>query len=65
MPRYFVRRHGKGPSQRVTGWYDDDAPLLPALYVPDHKAAETGLLDKNGDPIMRAPNKMGFHWGDE
>ena len=37
-------------------------PLTPDLKVSDHKAADTGLVDHRGDPIMRAPNPMGFVW---
>ena len=61
MTRYFAC---KGRSQRIVASWDDEYPMLPALSVPDHEAADTGLVDKDGDPIMRAPNPMGFHWGD-
>jgi len=27
-----------------------------------YEATDTGLIDHNGDPIMRAPNPMGFIW---
>lgn len=32
--------------------------------IPDAIATDTGLLDSNGDTIMRAPNEMGFVWSD-
>jgi hypothetical protein len=62
MPRYFAR---KGPSQRVRCEWEDYAPLLPCLIVSDHEAADTGLVDKDGDPIMRAPNPVGFCWDED
>lgn len=39
-------------------WYS--RPLLPDLFLPEHVAVNTGLLDANGKPIMRAPNPCGF-----
>lgn len=30
--------------------------------VSDHVATDTGLLDKDGNAIMRAPNPIGFIW---
>jgi hypothetical protein len=36
---------------------------MKASSVSEHEAADTGLLDANGDSIMRAPNPMGFVWG--
>lgn len=35
-------------------------PLLPSVCAPDFEATDTGLIDKRGDPIMRAPNPVGF-----
>lgn len=51
--------------KRPTQWIaddlgPDDAGMLPALYVSDHEATDTGLLDAEGEPIMRAPNPIGF-----
>lgn len=58
MSRYFSRK-------RATQWVADDlgpedTGMLPTLSVSDHEAADTGLLDADGVPIMRAPNPMGF-----
>jgi hypothetical protein len=61
MTRYFAR---KGHSRRVVAHWADDVPLLPCLTVSDHEAADTGLVDKDGDPIMRMPNPVGFCWGE-
>lgn len=36
-------------------------PLLPGLSVSDHHAVKTGLVDLNGNPILRAPEPIGFH----
>ena len=33
--------------------------------VSDHESVHTGLLDSNGDPIMRLPNPIGFGRDDE
>ena len=46
----------------------DWEPIGNAWFAPtvaDHEAADTGLVDQNGDPIMRAPNAMGFIWNDD
>lgn len=58
MPRYFAQRR---PSQ----WFADDlgpedAGMVKDLTVPEHVATDTGLLDVDGNPIMRAPNPVGF-----
>jgi hypothetical protein len=55
MPRYVTR------SIKPRCYWDDDVPMLPSLSVPEHEYANTGLLDHRGDPILRAPNPMGFH----
>lgn len=62
MTRYFTRRQ---PAKAI--WVEDDyyapeAGNVPCLSVPEHEAADTGLLDQHGDSIMRAPNPMGFVW---
>jgi hypothetical protein len=33
--------------------------MIPTINVSDHQPIDT-LVDKHGDPIMRAPNLMGF-----
>lgn len=63
MPRYFTQFGGRaGGGKTATraddGWYD--RPLLPDLFLPEHVAVNTGLLDARGRPIMRAPNPCGF-----
>ncbi len=58
MSRYFVKR------ATARGYCEDflyDDPLrADTPSVPEHVATDTGLLDINGDPIMRAPNPVGF-----
>lgn len=60
-PRYFIARK---PAKAWVGdedvWSADVAKAIPT--VCDHEATDTGLLDANGDCIMRAPNPMGFIW---
>jgi hypothetical protein len=55
MPRYVTR------STKPRCNWDDNVPMLPSLSVPEHEYVDTGLLDHRGDPILRAPNPMGFH----
>lgn len=62
MARYFVRRP---PARCDAGYWADDAPMLPDLRVSEHVATDTGLIDRDGYPIMRAPNPIGFHWEGE
>lgn len=57
MSRYFSSPKAIKPS---ADWIDDDSPLIPALSVADHEAADTGLVDIHGNAIMRAPNPIGF-----
>ncbi len=57
MSRYFTARKAL--------WVADDLDLesVSPRHLPtvcDHHATDTGLLDLNGDPIMRAPRPIGF-----
>lgn len=61
MSRYFVRPRCWVADDDV--WPADVAGHIPC--VSDHDAIDTGLLDANGDTIMRAPNPMGFGKDDE
>lgn len=56
MPRYFTRQRG----YVADDLYDSYYPLLADIHVPDHVPVNTGLLDANGDAIMRAPRPIGF-----
>lgn len=59
MSRYFIQRRKPARSDI------DREPIGNAWHIPavaDHEAADTGLIDEMGDPIMRAPNPMGFIW---
>lgn len=58
MSRYFTRPRANLPLFVEQLWHDE--PFKPNLDVPDHEATNTGLIDRRGDPIMRAPNPMGF-----
>ncbi|WP_152639876.1 hypothetical protein [Sphingobium bisphenolivorans] len=61
MSRYYVQPRAHRP--RSMDW----EPIGNAWLVPmvaDHEATDTGLVDQNGDPIMRAPNEMGFVWSE-
>lgn len=55
MSRYYVQR-----SRPRAAWWDD-VPLLPNINVSDHQPVDTGLVDASGNPIMRAPEPVGFH----
>lgn len=59
MPRYFVQRR-KAWVEDDEGWVEAVAEHIPT--VCDHEPIDTGLVDQSGDPIMRAPNPMGFIW---
>ena len=54
VSRYFVGRKVRA------SFLDDDPPMIPNLTVTDHEAVDTGLITEQGDPIMRAPNPLGF-----
>lgn len=59
MPRYFSKP-AKAQQPKAEWWWEDPVRNMP--YVCDHEATSTGLLDKNGDTIWRAPNPIGFIW---
>lgn len=61
MPRYFSRPRSFWVED---DYYADDSPAqLPT--VSDHEPVDTGIIDVNGNPIMRAPNPVGFGRDDE
>jgi hypothetical protein len=63
MSRYFTRPKAATRSF----WVEDDCDNYSSQgvpEVPDHVATHTGLLDANGDDIWRAPNPIGFRFGD-
>ena len=67
MAKYFVRpRNQIARKSRAIRAFDDfwsdDIPRPSTLEVCDHEATDTGLVNENGDPILRAPNPMGFIW---
>lgn len=64
MSRYFTM---KPRADLWVGDYDEDPLPVSGLVpsVPEHVAIDTGLVDENGDPIMRAPRPIGFGRGDD
>lgn len=61
MARYFAAPRQARADQN--DWLD--APLIPDIYVPEHRPIDTGLVDVRGNPIMRAVNPLGFGRDDE
>lgn len=57
MSRYFTRPRSFFVADEDT-WTVSVAAHMPT--VSGHGATDTGLLDANGDMIMRAPNPIGF-----
>ena len=61
MSRYFTRARPLDFQGAPVSWIEAiDQPMIPNLTVDDHIAVDTGLVDQSGDPIMRAPNPIGF-----
>ena len=58
MSRYII---GKAKQQPRNFDIDDDCPLIPDLTADEHEAVDTGLISPTGEPIMRLPERMGFH----
>lgn len=58
MPRYFSQRRKALWVEDEDAWDAASTDHIPT--VSDHEATDTGLLDVNGDTIMRAPNPIGF-----
>jgi hypothetical protein len=64
MNRYFSARPTKA------FYVEDDIfvkqrDCTAAPIVPEHIATDTGLIDLNGNCIMRAANPIGFIWSDQ
>lgn len=61
--RYFVHRGKcKARPRSEEDYWSDDIPRPSNLEVCDHEPTDTGLVDVDGYPIMRAPNPIGFIW---
>lgn len=58
VAKYFTQVAHKEKSSYIDGSYIHD--FVPC--VSEHVATDTGLVDKNGNAIMRMPNPMGFIW---
>ena len=41
-------------------YYSPEPARIHEPFVPEHVATDTGLLDKNGDAIMRAARPVDF-----
>lgn len=57
MSRYFIQ-----PAKQRRA-FDDEWWPEPFINIPTvckHEAIDTGLLDKDGNCIMKAPNPIGF-----
>ena len=64
MSRYFTQRKPKALwVEDEEAWGEESPYNLPT--VCDHDAIETGLLDADGNLIMRAPYPIGFGRDDE
>lgn len=63
MPRYFTQPAKQRVKAEYDEWWPD--PLINIPNVCEHELTDTGLLDTNGDCIMRAPNPVGFIWDNE
>jgi hypothetical protein len=57
VARYFVQT---GKPRADDDYWEPSDPLMTSVTVCGHEAVDTGLIDKNGNAIMRAPNPMGF-----
>jgi hypothetical protein len=56
----YVTRSGK-PLYVETPLWNDVEPQRLSLTVDEHRAVNTGLVTRTGEPIMRVPQDMGFH----
>ena len=50
---------------KPVNWWQDmperyEETTLPVLTVYPSEPTQTGILDENGNPIMRNPERMGF-----
>lgn len=59
MARYVTR------PKADDDYWPETAPFITSLTVSDHEAADTGLLDADGNTIWRLPNPIGFGRDDE
>lgn len=62
MSRYFIQRAAR------SFWTGDDVFVSAQNYiptVPDHEAIDTGLIDLDGNAIVRVPLAIGFGRRDE
>lgn len=63
MARYFTQK----PGSRAF-FVEDEHYARPQDHIPsvcEHEPTDTGLLDANGDKIMKQPRAIGFGRRDE
>jgi hypothetical protein len=59
------RKEGAGVSKHQKNWWQEmpeqyDAPPAPQITVFPSEPTNTGILDADGNPIMRNPYPVGF-----
>lgn len=57
MPRYV--RLARSPKAYRDEWEGYENPVTP-VQVCDHEYIDTGLIFPDGEPVLRAPNPIGF-----
>ena len=58
MARYFLQK-----TDNYDYWREEGL-VLKDISVPEHIPTDTGLINSDGDKIMRSPNPIGFIWND-
>lgn len=59
MAKYAIKINNL-PKSGYNSYGDYVPDVIP--YVSDHNPVDTGLVDKDGNAIMRLPNPIGFIW---
>ena len=68
MPRYFIKLNQLVIAKRDikseprASWWEPNPTPLPYPTVSETTSIDTGLLDKDGNRIMRAPDKIGAYY---
>lgn len=56
MPRYVAKR----PAPRSWWEGEGDGPVVTHVEVEGPASAATGLLDRDGNELLRLPDRIGF-----